>query len=178
MRLDGKVALITGVSQYMGRAVTKVFTDAGAIVCVQDRKRADAEQHAAYARKNGELGLILEADLTRPADVDALFRTIDEKFGRIDVLVSNHSIVKSIPLDEVDDAAVEEMFNENFFSFCRVTPRRRQAHEEAAQREDRSYHFAGGYHWCGHDAHAGCRCIADCLSVSLRSFPWRTEFLD
>jgi NAD(P)-dependent dehydrogenase (short-subunit alcohol dehydrogenase family) len=43
MRLDGKVALITGVSQYMGPAFTKVFTDAGAIVCVQDRKRADAE---------------------------------------------------------------------------------------------------------------------------------------
>jgi len=121
MRLDGKVTLITGVSQYMGPAFAKVFTDAGAIICVQDRKGADAEQHAAYARKNGELGLILEADLTRPADVDALFRAIDEKFGRIDVLVSNHSIVKSIPLDEVDDAAVEEMFNENFFSFCRVT---------------------------------------------------------
>jgi NAD(P)-dependent dehydrogenase (short-subunit alcohol dehydrogenase family) len=86
------------------RAFAKVFTDAGAIVCVQDRKRADAEQHAAYTRKNGELGLILEADWTRPADVDALFRAIDEKFGRIDVLVSNHSIVKSIPLDEVDDA--------------------------------------------------------------------------
>jgi NAD(P)-dependent dehydrogenase (short-subunit alcohol dehydrogenase family) len=96
MRLDGKVALITGVSQYIGPAFTKVFTDAGAIVCVQDRKQADAEQHAAYARKNGELGLILEADLTQPADVDALFRAIDEKFGRIDVLVSNHSIVKSI----------------------------------------------------------------------------------
>jgi NAD(P)-dependent dehydrogenase (short-subunit alcohol dehydrogenase family) len=62
--------------------------------------------------------------------------------------------VKSIPLDEVDDAAVEEMFNENFFSFCRVT--RAAAKRMKKQRSG----------------------IADCLSVSLRSFPWRTEFLN
>jgi NAD(P)-dependent dehydrogenase (short-subunit alcohol dehydrogenase family) len=121
MRLDGKVTLITGVSQYMGPAFTKVFTDAGAIVCVQDRKRADAEQHADYAKKNAGGGMVLEADLTKPQAVEAMFRALDEKFGRIDVLVSNHSIVKSIPIDDVDEAAVEEMFNENFFSFCRVT---------------------------------------------------------
>jgi NAD(P)-dependent dehydrogenase (short-subunit alcohol dehydrogenase family) len=121
MRLDGKVTLITGVSQYMGPAFTRVFTDAGAIVCVQDRTRAAAEPHASYAQKNAKGGLILEADLTQPQAVEAMFRTLDDRFGRIDVLVSNHSIVKSIPLDEVDEAAVEEMFSENFFSFCRVT---------------------------------------------------------
>jgi NAD(P)-dependent dehydrogenase (short-subunit alcohol dehydrogenase family) len=43
MRLDGKVTLITGVSQYMGPAFTKTFTDAGAVVCTQDRTRTDAE---------------------------------------------------------------------------------------------------------------------------------------
>ncbi len=121
MRLDGKITLITGVSQYMGPAFTKVFTDAGAIVCVQDRKRADAEPHADYAKKNPGGGMVLEADLTKPQDVERMFRALDEKFGRIDVLVSNHSIVKSIPIDDVDEAAVEEIFNENFFSFCRVT---------------------------------------------------------
>jgi NAD(P)-dependent dehydrogenase (short-subunit alcohol dehydrogenase family) len=121
MRLDGKITLITGVSQYMGPAFTRVFTDAGAIVCVQDRTRSDAEQHANYARKTAGGGLTLVADLTKPADVEAMFRTIDEQFGRIDVLVSNHSIVKSIPFDDIDESAVDEMFNENFFSFCRVS---------------------------------------------------------
>jgi NAD(P)-dependent dehydrogenase (short-subunit alcohol dehydrogenase family) len=121
MRLDGKVTLITGVSQYMGPAFTKVFTDAGAIVCVQDRERADAEQYANYAKKNPGGGMVLEADLTKPQDVERMFRALDEKFGRIDVLVSNHSIVKSIPIDDIDEATVEEIFNENFFSFCRVT---------------------------------------------------------
>ena len=57
MRLDGKVTLITGVSQYMGPAFTKTFTDAGAVVCTQDRTRADAEPHAEYARKNPGGGL-------------------------------------------------------------------------------------------------------------------------
>ena len=97
MRLDGKVTLITGVSQYMGPAFSKTFTDAGAVVCTHDRSRADAEPHAEYAKNNPGGGLILEADLTKPTDVDAMFGAIDEQFGRIDILVSNHSIVASIP---------------------------------------------------------------------------------
>lgn len=121
MRLDGKVTLITGVSQYMGPAFTKTFTDAGAVVCTQDRTRADAEPHAEYARKTPGGGLILEADLTKPNDVEAMFGAIDEQFGRIDILVSNHSIVASIPFDEIDEECVNRVFDENFFSFCRVT---------------------------------------------------------
>ena len=121
MRLDGKVTLITGVSQYMGPAFTKTFTDAGAVVCTQDRTRTDAEPHAEYARKNPGGGLILEADLTKPKDVDAVFGAIDEKFGRTDILVSNHGIVESIPFDEIDEERVNHVFQQNFFSFCRVT---------------------------------------------------------
>jgi NAD(P)-dependent dehydrogenase (short-subunit alcohol dehydrogenase family) len=52
MRLDGKVTLITGVSEYMGPAFTRTFTDAGDIVITQDRTRAEAEPHAEYARSN------------------------------------------------------------------------------------------------------------------------------
>jgi NAD(P)-dependent dehydrogenase (short-subunit alcohol dehydrogenase family) len=121
MRLDGKVTLITGVSQYMGPAFTKTFTDAGAIVVTQDRKRAGAEPHAEYATRNSGGGRIIEADLTRPKDVETMFGTIDEQFGRIDILVSNYGIVGSIPFDELDDERVNDMFEQNFFSFCRVT---------------------------------------------------------
>jgi hypothetical protein len=45
MRLDDKITLIAGVSQYMGPAFTRTFTDAGAIVVTQDRTRAEAEPH-------------------------------------------------------------------------------------------------------------------------------------
>lgn len=121
MRLDGKITLITGVSHYMGPAFTRVFTDAGAVVCVQDKDRNAAAAHAAYAQKNPGGGLIVEADLTRAEAVEQLFATIDRQFGRIDILVSNHSIVKSVALDDIDDETVSEMFEENFFSFCRVT---------------------------------------------------------
>jgi NAD(P)-dependent dehydrogenase (short-subunit alcohol dehydrogenase family) len=120
MRLDDKITLITGVSQYMGPAFTRTFTDAGAIVVTQDRTRADAEPHAEYARRNPRGGSI-EADLTRPGDVDAMFAAIDEQFGRLDVLVSNYGIVGSIPFDELDEERVNDMFEQNFFSFCRVT---------------------------------------------------------
>jgi NAD(P)-dependent dehydrogenase (short-subunit alcohol dehydrogenase family) len=115
------IALVTGVSQYMGPAFTRTFTDAGAVVCTQDRSRADAEPHAEYAKKNPGGGLILEADLTKPKDVDAMFGAIDEQFGRIDILVSNYGIVESIPFDEIDEERVNHVFEQNFFSFCRVT---------------------------------------------------------
>jgi NAD(P)-dependent dehydrogenase (short-subunit alcohol dehydrogenase family) len=121
MRLDDKITLITGVSQYMGPAFTRTFTDAGAIVVTQDRTRVDAEPHAEYARRNPGGGAIIEADLTRPGDVDAMFAAIDEQFGRLDVLVSNYGIVGSIPFDEIDEERVNDMFEQNFFSFCRVT---------------------------------------------------------
>jgi NAD(P)-dependent dehydrogenase (short-subunit alcohol dehydrogenase family) len=122
MRPDGKVTLITGVPQYMGPAFTKTFTDAGAIVVTQDRKRAGAEPHAEYATRNSGGGRIIETDLTRPKDVETMFGTIDEQFGRIDILVSNYGIVVgSIPFDELDDERVNDMFEQNFFSFCRVT---------------------------------------------------------
>lgn len=121
MRLDGKIALITGVSQYMGPAFTRVFTDAGATVIVQDADHKIAEEHAVYARKNSGGGANFPADLTSPESVDRLFQSIDREFGRIDILVSNHSTVRSIPFDEIDEQAVDEMFSQNFFSFCRVT---------------------------------------------------------
>ncbi|WP_353372659.1 SDR family oxidoreductase [Mycobacterium sp.] len=121
MRLDGKVTLITGVSQYMGPAFTRTFTDAGAIVVTQDRTRAAAQPHAEYAARNSAGGTIIEADLTRPDDVDAMFAAIDEQFGRLDVLVSNFGIVGSTPFDEIDEQRVHDMFEQNFFSFCRVT---------------------------------------------------------
>src|SRR5258708_14032555 len=76
MRLDGKVTLITGVSQYMGPAFTRTFTDAGAIVVTQDRARAAAEPHAEYAARNTGGGTIIEADLTHPNDVNAMFPAI------------------------------------------------------------------------------------------------------
>jgi NAD(P)-dependent dehydrogenase (short-subunit alcohol dehydrogenase family) len=121
MRLDGKITLITGVSQYMGPAFTRTFTDAGAIVVTQDRTRADAESHAQYARRNPGGGTIIAADLTQPDDVDAMFADIDEQFGRLDILVSNYGIVGSIPFDEINEERVHDMFEQNFFSFCRVT---------------------------------------------------------
>jgi NAD(P)-dependent dehydrogenase (short-subunit alcohol dehydrogenase family) len=120
MRLDGKVTLITRVSQYMRPAFTKTFTEAGAVVCAQDRTRADAEPHAECASKNPGGGLILEADLTKPKDVEPCSAPSIEQFGRIDILVSNHGIVESIPFDEIDEERVDHVFQQNFFSFCRV----------------------------------------------------------
>ena len=65
--------------------------------------------------------MTLEADLVDAQAVESMFQAIDAAFGRIDILVSKHSIVRSIAIDDIDDNAMEEMFAENFFSFCRVT---------------------------------------------------------
>ena len=82
MRIDGKIALITGASTYMGPAFTRVFTDAGAIVCLQDKDRTAATPHSDYARSNPGGGVVFEADLTDPATFPGLLAEIEGAAGK------------------------------------------------------------------------------------------------
>ena len=88
-RLDGRVALVTGGSRGIGRAVALALAQAGADVVVAARKAQDLEPVADEVRSLGRRALAVPAHLGRRPEVDRLFETALEAFGRLDVLVNN-----------------------------------------------------------------------------------------
>lgn len=87
--LNGKVALITGASRGIGRAITLGFARAGADVILASRKLPDLEKVAQEVRGMGRKSLAVEAHAARMEEVKNLVSKAKEEFGRIDILVNN-----------------------------------------------------------------------------------------
>jgi NAD(P)-dependent dehydrogenase (short-subunit alcohol dehydrogenase family) len=88
-RLDGRVALVTGGSRGIGRAVALALADAGADVVVAARKAQDLDPVADEIRARGRRALAAPAHLGRRPEIDRLFEAALEAFGRLDILVNN-----------------------------------------------------------------------------------------
>ena len=90
MLQKGKVALITGGSRGIGRAITLKLASEGASVVINFfRQRSTAESTAEAARNLGVSGHIIKANLAEPEKIDRMFAEIEEKFGKLDILVNN-----------------------------------------------------------------------------------------
>jgi NAD(P)-dependent dehydrogenase (short-subunit alcohol dehydrogenase family) len=89
LKLDGKVAIITGASQGLGRAMALKFAEAGADIVAASRTREKLEETAAEVRKLGRKCLVAPTDVTASAQVNAMAEAAVAEFGRIDVLVNN-----------------------------------------------------------------------------------------
>lgn len=88
--LQGKVALITGGSRGIGRAIALRFAENGADIVVNYvRHRRDAEATAEQIEKNGVRCLVVKANVANDDDVKEMFKTIQSEFGHLDLLVSN-----------------------------------------------------------------------------------------
>ena len=100
MRLEGKVAVITGGARGIGLAYGRRFVEEGAHVVIGDL--LEEEGHAAVAELEGLGGQALyrPCDVTRKADVDALMTTAVERFGRLDCVIANAGI--SVHADFLD----------------------------------------------------------------------------
>jgi glucose 1-dehydrogenase len=92
MRLEGRVAVVTGGSSGLGRAIALRFADEGARVVVGDVVREPREGGETTEELLGERGLCVEADVSRWDDVDRLVGVAVERFGRLDVMVCNAGI--------------------------------------------------------------------------------------
>lgn len=87
--LVGRVALVTGASRGLGRAIAELFAAEGASVALVDLKRSWAEQATATVTANGGRAIGLGADVSDRAAVHAAVGATIEQFGRLDVLVNN-----------------------------------------------------------------------------------------
>jgi NAD(P)-dependent dehydrogenase (short-subunit alcohol dehydrogenase family) len=110
-RLDGRVALVTGATKGMGRAIATLLFQAGAKVAVTSRSRAEAEKAAAEIG-SGVLGL--PADMTQGETLRPLVAEVEQKLGPIDVLVGNAAMEPPPgPLSGVDAALFDRTMEAN-----------------------------------------------------------------
>ncbi|MGH7299489.1 MAG: SDR family NAD(P)-dependent oxidoreductase [Candidatus Rokuibacteriota bacterium] len=110
MKLTGKIALITNVSEFMGPAITEEFCREGASVALHDREEAAVKPYAAIAERLGRDALPLAGDLSRSEEAERVVDAVVARFGRLDVLVNNNAHPPSGgPVEQTTDAAWREM---------------------------------------------------------------------
>ena len=122
-RLHGKVALVTGGSRGIGRAVAAAYAQAGARVYICARNKDDLDTAVRELRASGGEIDGGAADVGSVEDVKRVVRSASHRFGTIDVLVNNASIVgPRVTMVEYPDPAWEEVLRINLsgvFFLCR-----------------------------------------------------------
>ncbi|HSA50656.1 MAG TPA: SDR family oxidoreductase [Yinghuangia sp.] len=107
MRLDGKVAVITGGGGGIGQVYARALADAGASVVLADLDAARADEAAATLAKDGFQAIGVQADITDRAATDAMAAKATEAFGGIDILVNNAALMAEIPQVDILDLPAE-----------------------------------------------------------------------
>ena len=119
--LDGKVALVTGASRGIGRAIALRLAQAGAQVVVCSRKLESVQSVAAEIESAGGKALAVQAHVGRTDDVTALVARVVEAFGRVDVVVNNAATNPHFgPLLTADDGQWMKIFDTNVMGAVRV----------------------------------------------------------
>lgn len=106
--LAGRVALVTGGGRGIGAAIAQVFAQAGARVLIANRTASAGETVARDLRDQGHAAEAIGCDIGQPAAADAAVSEAVRRFGALDIVVHNAAINPWKPLDEIDDAALEE----------------------------------------------------------------------
>jgi NAD(P)-dependent dehydrogenase (short-subunit alcohol dehydrogenase family) len=126
MRLQNKIAIITGAGSGIGRGIALAFIKEGAKVVVADWSEEGGKETVGQIRKiNGE-AVFVKTDVSKTADIDEMVKTCLDKFGRVDILVNNAGILKFGSLHETTeeewDAVLDVNLKSVFLGSKRVIP--------------------------------------------------------
>ena len=124
MKLDGKVAIVTGGARGIGRAIAERYADEGARVVIADILEEAAAETASLISRGA---FAVRLDVTDQASIDAMVARVVEEAGGIDILVNNAAIFNMAPLLEVTRADWDKNFDINtkglFFTLQAVARR-------------------------------------------------------
>jgi len=109
MRLEGKVALITGGGSGMGKVASQLFAREGANVVLTDVADAPGEATAAEITDRGGNAVFVHADVSKEADADAMVREAVDRFGALHILYNNAGVM--LPADGSVDTTEESIWD-------------------------------------------------------------------
>jgi NAD(P)-dependent dehydrogenase (short-subunit alcohol dehydrogenase family) len=117
MKLKGKVAVVTGAGQGIGRGIAEAFADHGADVVIND---LTVDSRTDEVRENieskGRRAVVIAGNVSQRQDVERLFDQAWDAFGQVDVLVNNAGIETIVPFTELTDKQWEDVTNTNLKS--------------------------------------------------------------
>lgn len=115
--LQGKIALVTGSSRGIGRAIALGLARAGADIALNYRERAgDAREAEAAIRGLGRRAIAVQADVASGAEIERLVETVSAQLGPIDILVNNAGIARVQGIDEITERDWDELMTINLKS--------------------------------------------------------------
>jgi len=117
MKLKGKIAIVTGAGQGIGRGIAEVFACEGADVVINDLT-ADSrtDEVAKNIRSKGRRAIVVTGDVSKRTDVEHIFDTAWAELGPVDILVNNVGIETIIPFTEISDEQWDAVTNTNLKS--------------------------------------------------------------
>jgi len=125
MATEKKVALITGANRGIGFETAKQLGEQGVTVVLGSRKLSDAEAAAAKLKTAGVDAYGIQLDVTKAADRNAAYKFLDEKFGKLDILINNAGIAGGDFFTNTTSKTTEEelksVYETNFFSVVALT---------------------------------------------------------
>lgn len=107
MKLEGKVALITGAARGIGAAFAKAYVREGATVAIGDIDVARAEE---TAKSIGPKAFVVRLNVTDQSSIDAAIELIEKRSGGIDILVNNAALFDMAPIVEITRASYDRLF--------------------------------------------------------------------
>ena len=113
VKLNGKVALVTGGTSGIGKATAIAFTRAGAKVVLTGRREKEGAQVVAEIKKLGGDAAFVRADVAKDADVKAMVDFTVDKYGRLDVAFNNAGVEWKGPLEKATEAEYRRIFDIN-----------------------------------------------------------------
>ncbi len=120
--MNGQVALITGASRGIGRAIARRLAQDGAAVCINYSNRTDyAEALAAELHSRGARVIAVRADIGDPGQVAEMVNRIHTDLGSVSILVNNAGVVSRGTLETFDPAELERMRRTNVDGLIHVT---------------------------------------------------------
>jgi 3-oxoacyl-[acyl-carrier protein] reductase len=120
--IHGRIALVTGASRGIGRAIAVGLARAGADVAVHFNAR---ESEAAEVHREiealGRRAIVVQGDVSKAIDVANIVHTVEEHLGAIDILINNAGITRPQPLDQITERDWDELIAVNLKSVFLVT---------------------------------------------------------